>query len=69
MGWEEFFDPFIVYGDLYRTGAGEVKVKINVKFKMVNGYNVLKLGENFLWVNFFVWGWMLLSCVIKRVLM
>ena len=52
MCWEECVDPFSGDGDLYRTGSGEVKVQVNFKIEMVNGSNVIKLGENLLWVDF-----------------
>ena len=51
MGWDECFYPFNGDGDLYKTGSVEVNVRVNVKIKMVNGSNVLKLGEKLLWVN------------------
>ena len=52
MGWYECFDPFSGDGDLYTTGDVEVNFRVNVKINMVNGSNVLELGEKLMWVNF-----------------
>ena len=49
--WEECVDPFSGDGDLYITGSVEVKVQVNVITKMLNGSNVLKLGDKSLWIN------------------